>query len=87
MTKQFDQITEAVFGCLKTKLQTQGISLTGNSGYLSKNGISLDYAYNPNTGILNISNLEVGFPATMLGMNKEKVMGLLETAISECKAA
>ena len=86
MTKQIDQITEAVFGCLKTKLQGQGINLEGNAGYLSKNGISLDYAFDPAAGTLTISNLEVGFPASMIGMNTEKVMGLLDTAISDCKA-
>ena len=87
MTKQFDQITEAVFSCLKTKLQAQGISLEGNAGYLSKNGISLDYAFDPATGTLSIVNLEVGFPASMIGMNTEKVMDLLDKAIAECKAA
>ena len=85
MTKQFEQITEAVFSCLKGKLQAQGITLEGNSGYLSKNGISLDYAFDEAAATLSIANLEVGFPASMIGMNTEKVMGLLEKAIGECK--
>jgi len=86
MTKQFDQVTEAVFGCLKTKLQAQGINLEGNAGYLSKNGISLDFAFDSAASTLIISNLEVGFPASMIGMNTEKVMGMLEKAIADCKA-
>ena len=87
MTKQFDQVTEAVFNCLKTKLQGQGIHLEGDSGYLSKNGISLDYAFDAGAGTLSIANLEVGFPASMIGMNTDKVMGILDKAIADCKGA
>ena len=87
MTKQFDQITEAVFLCLKNKLQGQGIQLEGDSGYLSKNGISLDYAFDASAGTLTIANLEVGFPASMIGMNTDKVMGILDKAIGDCKVA
>ena len=83
--KQFNDINEAAFSCLKTKLQGQGIALEGNAGYLSKNGISLDYAFDAAAGTLTISNLEVGFPASMIGMNNEKVLGILEKAISDCR--
>lgn len=83
--KQFNDINAAAFACLKTKLQGQGIALEGNAGYLSKNGISLDYAYDTAAGTLTISNLEVGFPATMIGMNDEKVLGILDKAISDCR--
>lgn len=83
---KFDQVTAAAFECLKTKLQAQGMTLEGDSGYLSKNGISLDYAFDPEAQSLTISNLEVGFPASMIGMNPEKVQGLLEKAINDCKS-
>ena len=83
--KQFNDINEAAFACLKTKLQSQGIGLEGNAGYLSKNGISLDYAFDAAAATLTISNLEVGFPASMIGMNNEKVLGILEKAISDCR--
>ena len=83
--KTFSNVNEAVFTCLKSKLQAQGLNLSANSGYLSKNGISLDYAFDPAAATLSVSNLEVGFPATMLGMNTDKVMGILETAISDCQ--
>lgn len=85
MNRQFDQINEAAFDCLKSKLQGQGIALEGTSGYLSKNGISLDYAFDGAAQTLDISNLEVGFPASMIGMNAEKVLGILDKAISECR--
>jgi hypothetical protein len=83
--KTFDQVNSATFECLRTKLQTQGISLKGNSGYLSKNGISLDFDFSEANQTLTIANLEVGFPASMVGMNKDKVLGILEKAINECK--
>ncbi len=85
MNKEFENVSTTAFECLKTKLQGQGITLEGNSGYLSKNGISLDYDFSDENQTLTIENLEVGFPASLVGMNTEKVMGILEKAINECK--
>ena len=85
MNKTFDQINEAAFNCLKAKLASQGIALEGNAGYLSKNGISLDYAYSLEEARLSISNLEVGFPASLAGMNTDKVMGILEKTMEDCR--
>jgi hypothetical protein len=83
--KKFEQINDSAFACLKTKLSSQGINLEGDAGYLSKNGISLDYAYDAAAATLTISNLEVGFPASMIGMNDEKVLNILDKAIAECR--
>ena len=85
MNKQFNQVSQAAFDCLKGKLSSQGITLEGTSGYLSKNGISLDFAFNVDSQSLSIQNLEVGFPASLAGMNNEKVMGILEKTINECR--
>ena len=85
MNKIFDQISQSVFDCLKTKLSSQGITLEGTSGYLSKNGISLDFAFDGEAETLSIHNLDVGFPASLAGMNTEKVMGILEKTIEGCK--
>ena len=85
MNKTFENINEAAFSCLKSKLATQGISLEGNSGYLSKNGISLDYNYSAVAQSLSINNLEVGFPASLAGMNTDKVLGILEKTIADCR--
>lgn len=85
MNKIFDQVTPAVFECLKGKLGSQGISLEGVSGYLSKNGISLDFVFDEVAQTLSIQNLEVGFPASLAGMNTEKVMGILEKTIQDCQ--
>ena len=85
MNKTFENITVTAFDCLKTKLASQGITLEGTSGYLSKNGISLDYNYSSDDQALSINNLEVGFPASLAGMNTEKVLGILEKTIKDCQ--
>jgi len=87
MTKKFDQISSATFNCLAAKLKSQGLEMSGNSGYLSKNGISLDYTFDEAAQILTIENLEVGFPATMIGMNIDKILGILEKAIEDCRVS
>ncbi len=83
--KTCEQVSSATYECLKSKLKSQGISLEGNSGYLSKNGISLDFNYSEADQALTIANLEVGFPASMIGMNKDKILAILGKAIDECK--
>lgn len=83
--KKFDQVSPDTFECLRGKLKSQGIDLQGTSGYLSKNGISLDFNYSSTDESLAIDNLEVGFPASMIGMNKDKVLGILDKAIAECR--
>ncbi|MCO6360313.1 hypothetical protein [Roseivirga pacifica] len=83
--KQFDNVSAIAFDCLKQKLKSQGIELKGDAGYLSKNGISLDYKHDSAAQSLTISNLEVGFPASLAGMNADKVMGILEKTIEECR--
>ncbi len=85
MKKTFDNVSILAFQCLGVKLQEQGLALEGNAGYLSKNGISLDYGYDENTQELTIENLEVGFPASMVGMNVDKVLGILDKALSDCR--
>ncbi|OEK01867.1 hypothetical protein BFP97_10225 [Roseivirga sp. 4D4] len=86
MNKTFDNVSASTFTCLGTKLQEQGLSFEGTSGYLSKNGISTDYHFDEAAQTLSITNLEVGFPASLVGMNADKVMGILETAINDCRA-
>lgn len=85
MTKKYNNISVAIFDCLAAKLKSQGLAMAGNSGYLSKNGISLDYAFDEAAQTLTIENLEVGFPATMIGMNTDKILGILEKAIEDCR--
>lgn len=86
MNKTFDNVSSSTFTCLGSKLKEQGLAFEGTSGYLSKNGISTDYHFDEASQTLAITNLEVGFPASLVGMNTEKVMGILETAINECRS-
>ena len=85
MKKTFDHIDPQAFECLKGKLKEQGIEMPGKSGYLSKNGISLDYNFDQDQQSLTIENLEVGFPASLVGMNKDKVLDILNKAIDGCR--
>ena len=85
MNKTFENITAAAFSCLKKKIATQGITMEGEAGYLSKNGISLDFDYSSGAQTLSIKNLEVGFPASLAGMNTDKVMGILEKTVTDCR--
>ncbi|MFT7149400.1 MAG: hypothetical protein ACI82Q_001259 [Nonlabens sp.] len=84
MNKTFDNVSASTFQCLGSKLKDQGLSFEGTSGYLSKNGISTDYLFDEAAQSLSITNLEVGFPASLVGMNAEKVMGILKKAIEDC---
>ncbi|MFY0591193.1 hypothetical protein [Roseivirga sp.] len=85
MNKTFNNVSANTFQCLGSKLKEQGLAFDGTSGYLSKNGISTDYHFDEAQQTLSISNLEVGFPASLVGMNAEKVMGILQKAIDDCR--
>lgn len=86
MNKTLTHIDANAFACLKEKLKIQGIELKDNEGYLSKNGISLDYAFDAELETMEIQNLKVGFPASMVGMSAEKVMDILEKAVADCRS-
>lgn len=86
MNKTLTHINANAFACLKEKLKTQGIELKDNAGYLSKNGISLDYAFDEELETMKIQDLKVGFPASMIGMSAEKVMEILEKAVADCRS-
>lgn len=84
--KTINDIDTKTFECLKQKLKSQGMELKDDAGYLSKNGISLDYAYDETHKTLSISSLEVGFPASLVGMNSKKVLDILEKAVEDCRS-
>jgi len=85
MNKTFNSVSEKAFAGLGDKLKAQGLVLEGTAGYLSKNGISLDYSYNLADETLIITDLKVGFPASLVGMNEDKVIGILQKAIDDCQ--
>ncbi len=85
MNKTYNNVKRSTFSCLGSKLSAQGLALEGDAGYLSKNGISLDYKFDESSQTLTVENLEVGFPASLAGMNTEKVMGILDKTIQDCQ--
>ena len=70
---QYTNVDENVFSNLKSKLSDLGINLQGNSGRISEKGVNADYSFDPETKTLAISNLKVGFPASMM-FNSEKII-------------
>lgn len=59
-------VTPEAYNELRSKLHTYGLSLEGNSGRMSEKGVSANYTYNPEAQSLEISDLSVGFPASMM---------------------
>ncbi|MFT2008722.1 hypothetical protein ACMA1I_08615 [Pontibacter sp. 13R65] len=55
-----------VYNQLKEKLQSMGLRLEGNSGKLNEKGVSAKYQYNPEAELLEINDVSVGFPASMM---------------------
>ena len=70
---QYKGITSEVYNKLRDQLSIVGIDMEGTSGKISEKGISAQYDYDPEANILNISNLKVGFPASMM-YNADTIM-------------
>ncbi|WP_439883437.1 hypothetical protein ACSX1A_09715 [Pontibacter sp. MBLB2868] len=54
------------FNQLKGRLQQMGLSLQSNSGSFNEKGVSGKYKYDPEEETLDIDELKVGFPASMM---------------------
>jgi hypothetical protein len=54
------------FEKLKDRLKQMGLSLNSNSGSFNEKGVSGKYNYNPDDETLDIDDLKVGFPASMM---------------------
>ena len=59
-------VTPEVYNELKSKLQSMGLSLQGNNGRINEKGVKANYNYSPETQSLEIDELSVGFPASMM---------------------
>ncbi len=59
-------VTPEVYSQLKSKLQSMGLSLKGDSGNINEKGVSARYNYDPQAESLEIDDLSVGFPASMM---------------------
>jgi len=77
---QFSGINESIYNNLKQKLSGFGIDLEGNAGKISKQGVSAQYAFDPTAQTLNINNVNVSFPASMM-YSPDKIIGLISEAV------
>ena len=79
---QYTNVDDSVFNNLKSKLSGMGINLQGNSGRISEKGVNADYSFDPETRTLAISNVKVGFPASMM-FSSDKVLGMITEAVTK----
>jgi hypothetical protein len=81
--KLFTGIDAAIFEQIKAKLAEQGLELTGTQGSVSKMGVSLDYKFDEAAKTLNLTNVEVGFPASFAGYTPEKILTTLSDELAK----
>ncbi|TXK47548.1 hypothetical protein FVR03_09145 [Pontibacter qinzhouensis] len=62
----YSGVRPEVYNQLRDKLQTMGLHLEGNSGNIKEKGVSASYLYNPEAESLEINDVSVGFPASMM---------------------
>ncbi|MFD2515237.1 hypothetical protein ACFSRY_15295 [Pontibacter locisalis] len=63
---QYTGVKPEAFDQLKDRLQQMGLSLQANSGSFNEKGVSGNYNYDPGAETLDIDELKVGFPASMM---------------------
>lgn len=69
----YSGVSPEAYNELKSKLQTYGMSLQGNSGKINEKGVNANFNYDPAAQSLEISDLSVGFPASMM-LNADSLM-------------
>ncbi|MDX5348027.1 MAG: hypothetical protein LPJ89_03255 [Hymenobacteraceae bacterium] len=77
----YTNITPEVFENLKHTLAQNGLELEGNSGQVSKLGVTADYNYNPQAHTLDIQNVKTGFMAKAAGFSPEKVLAKITDGV------
>jgi hypothetical protein len=63
---QYEGLKPEAFEQLKNKLQSVGLSLRENSGSFKEKGISGRYNYDPESEVLELDDLNISFPASMM---------------------
>lgn len=66
MTLRYEGVKPEAFDQLKAKLKTYGIDLNQDQGSFSEKGVSGKYSYNQQAELLELADLQVGFPASMM---------------------
>lgn len=75
-------ITPDLYNNLRGKLSAAGIELAGDNGRVSKQGVSADYAYDASTQTLQINNVQVSFPASMM-FSPDKIIQKINEAVTQ----
>ncbi len=81
--KTFTGIDAAVFEQIKNKMAEFGLQLDGTRGSVSKMGVSLDYAFDEAAKTLQLSNVQVGMPASFAGYTPEKILTTLSDELKK----
>jgi hypothetical protein len=63
---QYAGVKPEAFEEMKSKLRQMGLTLQANSGSFNEKGVSGKYNYNQEAETLEIADLSVGFPASMM---------------------
>lgn len=66
MTLRYEGVKPEAFEQLRTKLKTYGIDLKDKQGAFSEKGVSGKYDYRSEAEELELADLTVGFPASMM---------------------
>ena len=84
MAKQvhFTSVSPAAFDQLKDKLKQLGLTLQGNEGNISEKGVNARYHYDPEQQNLQINDLSVGFPASMM-VNENSLVQRMTQMVEE----
>lgn len=77
----YEGLKPEAFNQFKSKLQTYGIDLRENSGSFSEKGVSGKYNYNPETEVLELNDMKIGFPASMMLNMDTLASRLTETVV------
>ena len=81
--KTFTGIDAAVFEQIKGKLAEYGLQLEGTQGSVSKMGVSMDYLFDQAAQTLQLSNVQVGMPASFAGYTPEKILTTLSDELKK----
>ncbi|MDX5419407.1 MAG: hypothetical protein LPK09_09325 [Hymenobacteraceae bacterium] len=63
---QYEGIKPEAFEQMRNKLKSLGLDLKENSGSFSEKGVSGRYFYSPESEVLELDELNIGFPASMM---------------------
>lgn len=76
----YEGLKPEAFDQLKSKLQNMGLNLQHNSGSFQEKGVSGKYTYIPETEMLELDELNVGFPASMM-LNEDSLEQRMTEAV------